>query len=615
LPFPSYITTRTVTVGGASGLETGRALPILISVQASRALVWAETGYRFELDTAAAQAIPGAEASITLPTTDIQGWMDAESKQLIDVSAEGSYSHQYVATFQAGSKTYTVGPFVLPLGDGSPIDLDTMLQAETVAGGQVTIPDSWSGVVAEAAAAALGAEQTLTQLEAQRGVPGGFADLDEDAKLLESQLPERLSPDGLNTAIGDIVNPAVATKAPVTRGTLFAARRWVLAADSHGAGLGTSAAGYEYAQQAMHYAGTFFARRDYIQGSIAGQNSIEVLARVDGLLATAGAGGLIIEVGANDASEARSVTDFMANMLAMTDKAKAKGLPVIWVGVPPKAALAPSASSGRTYVERYNAAMRLSAGAAGVLFADIHPALVDGATGNLLEVYRSDLSDTFHMNDLAHARIGDILGEQIRAAQTSFPYPAKVQNDPLSLITNGFMVGSGTVPDDWTNESTAGDAVVYSIVDDTSGELPGGRWFECHIGPTTQLTSRLLRHNLKSTGWAAGDVLALTCMMQIEDTSGTLLNDLNRDHTASYSIGVRMGSTTLTPTQNSAHGRKKGNVYTIGPVWLTGAVPASNSDPRIRWLVQLPAGAREAKFRIGAVQVLNLTQLGIAEHR
>lgn len=438
-------------------------------------------------------------------------------------------------------------------------------------------------------------------------------DLNSEATAVTEEVTTgRLSEAELSATIGE----ATADKAPLVRGTMFAARRWVVAGDSHVVGVGTTAAGYEFAQQAMHYAGTFYARRDYIAGGATGENSAEVLARLDGLLATAGGvGGLIIAVGANDASESVSASDFLANMIAMTNKAKALGIPVIWVGVVPKAALAPSANAGRTYVERYNAQMRLSAGAAGAYFADVHPLLVDGATGNLQEQYRSALSDTFHINDLGHALMGDVVGEQIRAAQTSFPYPAKVQNDPLSLIANGFMAGAGTTPDGWSNETTAGDSVVYSIEDDTSGELPGGRWFQCHIGPTTQLTSRLLRHNIDASGWAVGDVLALTCMMQIEDINGTLLADLNKDHTASYSIGVRMGSTTLTPTQNSAHGRKEGNVYTIGPVWLTGTVPATNNDPRVRWLVQLPAGAREAKFRIGAIQVVNLTQLGLASHR
>ena len=48
----------------------------------------------------------------------------------------------------------TLGRFVLPVGDGSPVDLDKLLPVPGVAGGSVLVPDSWSALVADAVAAA-----------------------------------------------------------------------------------------------------------------------------------------------------------------------------------------------------------------------------------------------------------------------------------------------------------------------------------------------------------------------------------------------------------------------------------------------------------------------------
>lgn len=200
MAFPAYVKTRIITAGGASVLESGETLPVVITVAANRSLIWAETGYRFEANGVSANAAAGFEVAVPVPVTDMNGWMDATTKQLIDVSAEGSYSHQYIARVQVGATTYSYGPFVLPEGDGSPVDLDLLLTAGTVAGGQVSVPDSWSAIVTEAQVAAQAAEAAVI----------------DSAAFVNTTIKDNLTPEAaaaiaatpeLSAAIGGAVGP------------------------------------------------------------------------------------------------------------------------------------------------------------------------------------------------------------------------------------------------------------------------------------------------------------------------------------------------------------------------------------------------------------------------
>lgn len=152
MTFPDYIPTRTVTAGKAFALETAAPLPVKISVRASRSLIWGATGYRFEAVGAAATGEGFDEASLELPVTDLNGWRDANTRAEIEISEEGfqTHSHTYSADVTVGSKTYKIGPFVLPSGTGD-IDLDLVVPTGTEAGSSVLIPDEWSRIASEAA--------------------------------------------------------------------------------------------------------------------------------------------------------------------------------------------------------------------------------------------------------------------------------------------------------------------------------------------------------------------------------------------------------------------------------------------------------------------------------
>lgn len=180
--FPDYVTTRAVTAGGAFTLESADLLKVRLTVTASKSLVRDSNGVRFERRPLTDTSELGSEVSIKLPVTDQAGWRDAGTGQLIDVSAPDSFTHKYTALLEliddqgrvlAGSQV-RLGPFVVPTGDLTPIDLDKTIPTSTVAGEQVAVPDLWGQLVA---AAAEYAEQAASAADLIEPALGDISDL------------------------------------------------------------------------------------------------------------------------------------------------------------------------------------------------------------------------------------------------------------------------------------------------------------------------------------------------------------------------------------------------------------------------------------------------------
>lgn len=161
MPFPPYVLTRTVTVGGAAILESADLMRIRLTVTASRSLIHADTGYRFKNQQAVNVSELGTDAVLALPRTDLPGWKNAVTGDIIDVSAEGSYTHQYIALVEyldtdgnsKGISPDQIGPFVLPAGDGA-VDLDKIVPVGSSSGEAVSIPAWFAEIAAQAQAAA-----------------------------------------------------------------------------------------------------------------------------------------------------------------------------------------------------------------------------------------------------------------------------------------------------------------------------------------------------------------------------------------------------------------------------------------------------------------------------
>ncbi len=389
-------------------------------------------------------------------------------------------------------------------------------------------------------------------------------------------------------------------------------RKWVFLGDSHTDGTGTSNIRFAFPRQSIYLAGTYhFSRAQYLEEGIGGNTTSLMLARIDPLL-TSDVGGLVIEAGANDANDSITLTTYAANMTAMINKAKAKGIPVVLVTVPPKEASAPSLPGSRVFIDRYNTWIRLNAPRLGCEVADIWAVLASTTTGNLNPTY-ADVP-TQHINDTGHFLIAqEVAAAMRRTTESQLTIHAAAQR-PANLVANGFMTGAGTVPDGWASSST-GTAATFSIVTDTSGVLPGGRWFEAHINAAVASTVTI-SHLLTAGTWAVGDVLASTCIYQIVDVSTGQWFNATAAHTGYVVTGLypSPSNTYITPSLDYCPGRTVDKVnFTLGPEWLTGTVPTGTTDMRFRPSFGVPAGAN-VKFRVGAVEVLNLTTLGMTTY-
>lgn len=164
MTWPYYVTTRPVSAGAGFAIEDGAPLKVKVEVKADRSLIHDVTGERFRASMKPFTSLVGEKVVFPLPVTDESGWRDEDSGALIDVSAENSYTHRYTVTLtllddkgrQVGAPKQ-IGPFIVPTADLSEIDIDKLLPVSSVPGGQVSIPDVWSELVAEAQAASTAA--------------------------------------------------------------------------------------------------------------------------------------------------------------------------------------------------------------------------------------------------------------------------------------------------------------------------------------------------------------------------------------------------------------------------------------------------------------------------
>lgn len=164
MPYPAYVPTRLVSIGGAMGIENSQLLKVKVTIRSNKSLVWEATGYRFERVGYEGVSALGQELVIELPRTDVAGWRDPLLNSIIDIAVPNSFTHRYTAEVSfidaAGvtrGSSVTIGPFVVPAGVAT-LDLDKSMPVGSVAGDTVTIPDLWGDLVQQAQDAALAAQ-------------------------------------------------------------------------------------------------------------------------------------------------------------------------------------------------------------------------------------------------------------------------------------------------------------------------------------------------------------------------------------------------------------------------------------------------------------------------
>jgi lysophospholipase L1-like esterase len=456
-------------------------------------------------------------------------------------------------------------------------------------------------VLAEVAAGRAGAEAARDDAEAAAasiapGVAGGVAQLDGAAKVPDTQLPDYVSPTSL---------AAVSGAALVAPGALYG-----FLGDSITNGSAATNFSYSYPAEAVAMVGGLVARPDSIEAGVPGNTSAQMLARLPGLLAM-GVEALVLLAGTNDAGSVPLAT-FKANITEIVTTSKTAGVPVVMCTVPPLGSTHTAASHAR--VAAYNDWIRRAAPAFGCELADVYSTLVDTTTGYLTAAYDTDGT---HPNDEGHIRIALEVASAMRRAAGLTP-TSKIglirTKAAGNLITDPLAATGATAPSGWFEwPGGTGTAPTYSLVTDTSGVLPAGRWAQMDFNATAGGVRRQASHGMAVT---AGDVLLVTLHVQVEDLTGTWVSDV-RAGTAlvgfnliNSNTGAGIGQGMLLRNPGLAMPDAP-TVRNIGPIAYRFVVPAGATNVTLWCSAALPTGKR-VKFRFGAIGVLNLTARGDA---
>ncbi len=387
---------------------------------------------------------------------------------------------------------------------------------------------------------------------------------------------------------------------------------WAFAGDSHTFGSGTTNNASAFVDQAVSIAGPMVARADSIMAGVAGNTSAQVLARMDTILAL-NPEAVVVLVGTNDAGGSVSLATTAANIVSIIAKAKAAGCPVVLCTPPPRGAGATTALKLAT--EAIIQWVRLNAHTLGCELADVAQAVADSTTGTLLT---ANNADDVHMTNRGHQVAGGVIAKAMqRAAARSGAYGF------LTGIVPGLLLGTaGASPDPLQSRATAlsgqwyewtggsGTAPTYSMVTDTSGFLPAGRWMQMDFNATVGGVRRIALE--LTTGFSPGDRVALCAHMQVEDVTGTWRDDVAAGN-ATFEFTAINGGTVVAVPGSFPLGRVGGaetapgsGIYNIGPVAHPFTIPAGLTNLTIWWSVVVPTGKR-VKARLGCAGVRNLT--------
>lgn len=358
--------------------------------------------------------------------------------------------------------------------------------------------------------------------------------------------------------------------------------------DSITDGTGASNVVFSFVQRAPIYAGGLAISPASIEAGVPGDDSGDLLARMDSIIAN-DPQVLFILIGTND-NGANSIATYQANIIAIKAKADAAGLPIAFGTVPPRGT---GATTGQqAYITAQNLWLRTWAAAQGCPVADVFTALVDPTTGLMAAAY--DSGDHIHPNDDGHTAIAAEVSPVVAALVERPVWPvttatAGLVTDPLAAAASG-----------WTNWDVAAGFVVgmdYSNVAAVDGDLPAGQWLRLTVpnasGGTTNSNMRTI---LDPAKWSAGDKLAVFCYAR-----GSHAGALNKVQLINPDSGAALAVNIDSPPTS-----------TPGPIAFAYTVPSSGTPSALALSIVCQAPAGQTRYvDIGAFDVFNLTDLGI----
>lgn len=177
MAYPAGVVTRPLTLGVGTRFEDGTPLGITATVKASRSLVWSADGTPLLASGTKLTAPDGDTVTFTLPVTDQGGYLTNTGEAVI--LGDGDHTHTYTieGQFTKGGLTlvpFKIGPFVVPTGDGSPLDADKLIPVTGGDGSSVSVPDQWSDAIStlQAQIAALGGGGDVAAITTGTSDPG-----------------------------------------------------------------------------------------------------------------------------------------------------------------------------------------------------------------------------------------------------------------------------------------------------------------------------------------------------------------------------------------------------------------------------------------------------------
>lgn len=437
--------------------------------------------------------------------------------------------------------------------------------------------------------------------EARIGVANGVASLDGDARLAESQLPDRLSVANVNNTIHTQAVDASGRRidgmqlAQIAPYSIRPGVKAVFLGDSITNG-STAAADRRWIDQLPRILGTGVISANSVEEGNPGETSANMLARYATSVRAHGAQILFLLAGTNDAGQGRTLAEYASSIKGIVAEAQKDGVPVIIGTVPPLGSSRPAADKLR--VQQYNTWLAAWCPTVGVTVAEVFKGLVANGTDSLQSGYDAD---GIHPETLGHQKIA----EAFAAAYTArFGTPAlhPVQSvSAFNLVTNGLFFsdfGSG-----WFNPGGGtGATPTVSVEADSTGKLLSGQWGKITLDASSQASS--IRRSFSITGLSPGDKLLVTARTHVTDVNGGILAAMQGGN-PSADASLRITRPNLTTIQNL---NGPSAVLNSGPIMRIVTVPAGETQVYITAFFSLPAGQSGA-LRIGEVGVFNVTNL------
>lgn len=338
-----------------------------------------------------------------------------------------------------------------------------------------------------------------------------------------------------------------------------------------------------------------------INAGVPGDRTDQMLARTDALIAQ-GISGMTLLGGANDAAQGVSPATFIANVAAIAAKCRAASIPLVVGTVPPRGSGA--AAAIKQLVAAYNAALRVWAPSAGVPLARVHSALVDISSGDMLAAYNS--GDDTHPNTAGHRLVAAAFATACATVIPPRP-PLVTAKSAASLVANPLFVAGAS---SWFEQpGGTGTAPTYSTIADATGRLPvGAQWREMDFDATAAGGQRILATGIASSAaWAPGDKVLFAASLDIVDVAGFYAASTSDPFTASVVPRLVDQSGVTMPLQITLPplGQVPGELATVVQI------PAATTAMNVWFVATLPTGVH-AKLRVSAVDVINLSALGIS---